>query len=164
MKNPRRSGSHSPRNQRDGSPESLPRPRRNNARHVAYTNRPGTRQPNEKRPPGSKRRRSGGKEKPPAYAKPCPNSAIPGQIRCEDCRNKHRARSQQYDAKRREEAKNAASTREERRTVNGIRETCGASTGAGSARTPKRAKNQTVNKGQTKRSRAPHTIFSQAAI
>ena len=42
--------------------------------------------------------------------KTCPNPAIPGQTRCEACRDKHRASSQQYGTKRREEARKTAST------------------------------------------------------
>ncbi len=40
----------------------------------------------------------------------CSNQAIPGQTRCEICRDKHRANRQLYDAKRREQAKKSVST------------------------------------------------------
>ena len=40
----------------------------------------------------------------------CSNPPIPGQTRCEACRDKHRVSRQKYDAKRRKEAKKTAST------------------------------------------------------
>ena len=40
----------------------------------------------------------------------CSNPPIPGQTRCEACRDKHRVSRQKYDANRRKEAKKTAST------------------------------------------------------
>ena len=50
------------------------------------------------------------KRKAAGLCKSCPSQAIPGQTRCEACRDKHRESRQAYDTKRRQNAKNLPST------------------------------------------------------